>query len=232
MPGRCDRPRRLGGILISRPEKYDILFQPIQLGPKLLPNRFWQVPHCNGGGVERPAMQAAFRGMKAEGGWGAVFTEACSVSPDSDFSPYIVSKLWDDDDVRSLASMCDAVHEHGGLAGVQLVHGNSLTDNAETRAGGRVVSQLPNDANYKAGGRELDKDEIAQLRRDHVAATLRGRAAGFDLITIDAGIGNLVDADLAKESARLQALQTKQQLGVQALSIANQSSSILLGLFR
>jgi len=50
--------------------------------------------------------------------------------------------------------------------------------------------------------------------------------------TIEAGVGNLVDADLAKESARLQALQTKQQLGVQALSIANSSTSILLGLFR
>ncbi|MDP3176212.1 MAG: flagellin [Phenylobacterium sp.] len=50
--------------------------------------------------------------------------------------------------------------------------------------------------------------------------------------SLDAGVGNLVDADLAKESARLQALQTKQQLGIQALSIANQSSSILLGLFR
>ena len=50
--------------------------------------------------------------------------------------------------------------------------------------------------------------------------------------SIDAGVGNLVDADLAKESARLQALQTKQQLGVQALSIANSSTSALLGLFR
>jgi flagellin len=50
--------------------------------------------------------------------------------------------------------------------------------------------------------------------------------------TIDAGVGNMVDADLAKESANLQALQTKQQLGIQALSIANQSSSVLLGLFR
>ncbi|HEY8617483.1 flagellin [Phenylobacterium sp.] len=49
--------------------------------------------------------------------------------------------------------------------------------------------------------------------------------------TVDVGIGNLVDADLAKESAKLQALQTKQQLGVQALSIANQSSSSLLSLF-
>ena len=49
---------------------------------------------------------------------------------------------------------------------------------------------------------------------------------------LEAGVGNLIDADLAKESARLTALQTKQQLGVQALGIANQSSSILLGLFR
>ena len=49
---------------------------------------------------------------------------------------------------------------------------------------------------------------------------------------LEAGAGNLVDADLAKESAKLTALQTKQQLGVQALSIANSSSSALLGLFR
>jgi flagellin len=49
---------------------------------------------------------------------------------------------------------------------------------------------------------------------------------------LESGVGNLVDADLAKESARLTALQTKQQLGVQALGIANQSSSILLSLFR
>ncbi len=50
--------------------------------------------------------------------------------------------------------------------------------------------------------------------------------------TLNAGVSNLVDADLAKESAKLQALQTKQQLGVQALSIANSSTSVLLGLFR
>jgi flagellin len=50
--------------------------------------------------------------------------------------------------------------------------------------------------------------------------------------SINSGISNLVDADLAKESATLQALQTKQQLGVQALSIANSSTSILLSLFR
>jgi flagellin len=50
--------------------------------------------------------------------------------------------------------------------------------------------------------------------------------------TLESGIGNLVDADLAKESARLQALQVQQQLGAQSLSIANQSPQIILSLFQ
>ena len=50
--------------------------------------------------------------------------------------------------------------------------------------------------------------------------------------TLNVGIGNLVDADLAKESANLQALQVKQQLGLQALSIANQAPGSILALFR
>jgi flagellin len=48
---------------------------------------------------------------------------------------------------------------------------------------------------------------------------------------LETGVGNLVDADMAKESARLQALQVKQQLGAQALSIANQAPQIILSLF-
>lgn len=72
-------------------------------------------------------------------------------------------------------------------------------------------------------------------------ATLGSGAKQFDLQktfvsklsdTLNQGIGNLVNADMAKESANLQALQVKQQLGVQALSIANQTPSILLSLFR
>jgi flagellin len=50
--------------------------------------------------------------------------------------------------------------------------------------------------------------------------------------TLNTGVGNLVDADLAKESAKFQALQTKQQLGVQALSIANQGPQSILSLFK
>jgi flagellin len=50
--------------------------------------------------------------------------------------------------------------------------------------------------------------------------------------TLTSGIGNLVDADMAKESALLTSLQTKQQLGVQALAIANQAPSAILSLFK
>lgn len=49
---------------------------------------------------------------------------------------------------------------------------------------------------------------------------------------LNTGVGNLVDADLAKESARLQALQVQQQLGTQALSIANQAPQVILSLFK
>lgn len=49
---------------------------------------------------------------------------------------------------------------------------------------------------------------------------------------LETGVGNLVDADMARESARLQALQVQQQLGVQALSIANCSPQMILNLFR
>ena len=49
---------------------------------------------------------------------------------------------------------------------------------------------------------------------------------------IDRGVGQLVDADMNEESTKLQALQVQQQLGVQALSIANSSSQTILSLFR
>ena len=54
---------------MPREPRHDILFEPVKIGPKTLRNRFYQVPHCTGFGVEKPWTQAAFRGMKAEGGW-------------------------------------------------------------------------------------------------------------------------------------------------------------------
>jgi flagellin len=83
-----------------------------------------------------------------------------------------------------------------------------------------------------------------QSALDNVSASLAKLGTGSNALnthstfisslqdSLNSGISNLVDADLAKESATLQSLQTKQQLGVQALSIANSSTSVLLSLFR
>jgi len=73
---------------------------------------------------------------------------------------------------------------------------------------------------------------IAKMGTTSKAYDLHSSFVAKLMDTMQAGIGNLVDADVAKESATLQALQTKQQLGVQALSIANQSPQVLLSLFK
>src|SRR5262249_25572059 len=105
---------------IARDPKYDVLFEPIRIGPKVMRNRFYQTPHCTGFGSDYPYTQAAFRGMKAEGGWGLVNTEYCSIHPESDDRPFVQARLWDENDVRNLSLMCDRVHEHDSLAGVEL----------------------------------------------------------------------------------------------------------------
>jgi flagellin len=73
---------------------------------------------------------------------------------------------------------------------------------------------------------------IAKMGTTSKAYDLHSTFVAKLIDTMEGGIGNLVDADVAKESATLQALQTKQQLGVQALSIANQSPQMLLSLFK
>lgn len=174
---------------MARDPKYDILFEPVQVGPKTLRNRFWQVPHCNGAGSDKPGMQAEFRAMKAEGGWGAVFTEVCNVNHAGDILPWVGSKLCDEGDVRNLSLMCDRIHDNGGLAGVELLHSGGLAANVESRAPTYTVSQIPHDINFMANGRAMDKDEIREIRREHVEGAKRARAAGFDLISLFCGLG-------------------------------------------
>ena len=72
---------------MGRDPRYDILFEPIRIGPKTARNRFYQVPHCNGLGHVRPNAEAAMRAMKAEGGWAVVCTQETEVHPTSDISP-------------------------------------------------------------------------------------------------------------------------------------------------
>ena len=69
--------------------RHAILFEPVRIGPKTLPNRFYQVPHASGFGSGKPRMQAAFRAVKAEGGWGGVCVEYAPVSSNSDETPAV-----------------------------------------------------------------------------------------------------------------------------------------------
>ena len=80
--------------------RHAVLFEPIQIGPKTLPNRFYQVPHASGFGVERPRTQAAFRGIKAEGGWGGVCVDYTSISLECEESPAVSALFWDDADAQ------------------------------------------------------------------------------------------------------------------------------------
>ncbi|MFQ6018945.1 MAG: hypothetical protein ACE5KF_12220 [Kiloniellaceae bacterium] len=81
---------------MPRDPRYDILFEPVEIGPVTAKNRFYQVPHCNGMGHRMPRATAAMRGMKAEGGWAVVCTEECEIHPSGDVTPAIEARLWDD----------------------------------------------------------------------------------------------------------------------------------------
>ncbi|MBE9477239.1 MAG: NADH:flavin oxidoreductase, partial [Proteobacteria bacterium] len=118
---------------MTRDPRYDILFEPIQIGPVTAPNRFYQAPHCNGMGRLFPDSMIAMRGMKAEGGWGIVATEQCDFHPTGDVQPFTETRLWGDVDVPYLAGMVNAVHKHGSLAAVELVHNGHDTGNIYSR---------------------------------------------------------------------------------------------------
>src|SRR5260370_26909686 len=109
--------------------RHAILFEPVKIGPKTLPNRFYQVPHASGFGSGRPRTQAAFRAIKAEGGWGGVCVEYAPVSPDTDEIPAIAADIWDDRDAQALGLSAEAIHAHGSLAGLELYHGGASSPN-------------------------------------------------------------------------------------------------------
>jgi dimethylamine/trimethylamine dehydrogenase len=168
-------------------DKYSILFEPVKIGPKVMKNRFYQVPHCAGFGSEKPRSQAAFRGMKAEGGWGAVCTEYCSIHPESDDMHRVSARLWDDDDVTNLSLMCQRLHELDALAGVQLWYGGVHVPAMESRGVPRGPSQIASEAEHMVVSKEMDKDDILAVQGYYVAAAKRARSAGFDIVYVYGG---------------------------------------------
>ncbi|MFO1034753.1 MAG: FAD-dependent oxidoreductase [Hyphomicrobiales bacterium] len=181
---------------MGRDPRYDILFEPVRIGPKTAKNRFYQVPHASGMTNAAPHVRAAFREMKAEGGWGVVCTGACSIDPSSDDSPFPCATLWDEADVRSHAVMTEAVHRHGALAGVELWHGGAAALNRTTRYSPLSPSGVPwmaTHVGFMSSSRPkiMDKADIKALIGWHRDAAIRAERAGFDILYVYAGMGYL-----------------------------------------
>ena len=169
---------------MTRDPRYDVLFEPVRIGPVTTKNRFYQVPHCTGMGWVRPRTLAEMRGVKAEGGWGVVNTEYCSIHPASDDQLHISATMWDDTDVRSHRLMTDKVHAHGGLAGCELWFGGSRSANIATRLVSMDVASRPNGVGHPFQSRAMDKEDIRNFRRWHRNAALRAKAAEFDIVYV------------------------------------------------
>ena len=167
-----------------RDPRYDILFTPIQIGPVTAKNRFFQVPHCNGMGHAMPMAQAAMREVKAEGGWAVISTEECEIHPSGDVSPYVEARLWDDRDIPALALMCERVHAHGALAAVELTHNGPTASNLFSREELIAPSHQPSKYGYPSQARAMDKRDIANYRRWHREAAIRGMRAGMDFVYV------------------------------------------------
>ncbi len=177
---------------MTRDPRYDILFEPVRIGPVTAPNRFYQVPHCTGMGWQFPRTLAAMRKVKAEGGWGVICTEYCSIHPSSDDMAHPYASLWDDSDVRAHRLMTDAVHEHGALAGVELWYGGARSGNLFSRMPALDMESYPNLVGHPVQTRAMDRTDIADLRRWHRKAAIRARDAGFDVVYVYATHGYLV----------------------------------------
>ena len=172
---------------MTRDTRYDILFEPVQIGPHKTRNRFYQVPHCTGMGYRYPNSEARHRGVKAEGGWGVISTQETEIHPTSDLSPANEARLWSDEDIPALQLMVDEVHAHGSLAAIQLAHNGHHSPNLYTRMVPMAPSDSPVDWGNPVQARAMSLADIKTFRQWHVDAAKRAKKAGFDIVYVYAG---------------------------------------------
>src|SRR5262245_10605249 len=117
-------------MAMGRDPRHDVLFEPLDIGPKTLRNRFYQVPHDPGFAPGSPEQEARYRELKAEGGWAAVCAGQTAVSGDG---TTIATGLLDGVDAANWTLMTEAVHRHGSLAGIELAHPGVYSPNVASR---------------------------------------------------------------------------------------------------
>ncbi|MBO6729815.1 MAG: flagellin [Maricaulis sp.] len=176
----------------------------------------------------------------------------------SDASLDSASRTALNEDFKALRDQIGKIVSNASFNGTNLINNSVTSISALANASGSSTISIV-DENLSLGGGVVTLSATASMDSAGAASTIAGtistsinnlnaslarlgtasKSLGIhkDFVgklsdSLEKGIGNLVDADLAKESARLQSLQVKQQLGVQALSIANSAPSTILGYFR
>ena len=170
----------------GRDPRYDILFEPVKIGPVTAKNRFYQVPHCNGGGYRDPSAAAEMRRVKSEGGWGVIFTEQVEIHHTSEITPFIELRIWDEDDMPGLVKMSDAIHSNGALAGIELAYSGANGPNLYTREVPMAPSHTPilTFTSDPVQARAMDRQDIRNLRHWHKLAYKRAKRAGYDILCL------------------------------------------------
>ncbi|MEA2780653.1 MAG: dimethylamine/trimethylamine dehydrogenase [Rhodospirillaceae bacterium] len=173
---------------MPRDPRYDILFEPIRIGPKTLKNRFYQVPQCTGAGVLKPGANAAHRAVKAEGGWAALCTESCSIHPEVNQTLATCTTIWDEGDVINHRHMTDECHKWGALAGIELGAGG-VKDNLQTRYVAPAFDRFPSAGIPKVYTYEAREEDIGRIMQMYADAARRAIDAGFDILYIHGAAG-------------------------------------------
>ena len=177
-----------GRTATRRDPRYDILFEPIRIGPKVMKNRFYQVPQCTGAGHPRPGSNAGHRAVKAEGGWGGICTESCSIHPEVNQSTTTNATIWDEGDVINHRHMVDEVHKYGCLAAVELGAGG-VKDNMWSRYVAPAFDRFPSSGTHKVYTYPATEDDMQRVLQMYEDAARRARDAGFDILYIHGAAG-------------------------------------------
>ena len=170
-------------VNISSP--YDILFEPVPIGPVIAPNRFYAVPHATGHGHLQPNGAIALRGMKAEGGWGVVAAQMTEIGPDCDMANHPMDRIWDERDQSIHVKQIEVIKKHGALAAIEIAHGGLRSRNLTTGLTVKSPSNLPIiRPEVPVQGREMTRKDIRTFREQHKRAAIAARNAGFDIVYV------------------------------------------------
>ncbi len=166
-------------------DRYDVLFEPVTIGPVTAPNRFYAVPHATGHGWSQPQGAIAVRAMKAEGGWGVVAAQMTEIAPDSDLANHPMDRLWDERDLPVHIAQVEAIKRHGALAAIELAHGGMRARNFTTGLPVPGPSNLPIlRPEVPIQARAMDAADIRTFRETHKTAARNAKAAGYDILYV------------------------------------------------